>query len=303
MDGRTAEWASRVRRIEALGYGAGSISDHLIGGWSMDVFVSLAAAAMATTELRLLSLVLANDYRHPVLVHRAVAAIDVLSGGRAEIGIGTGWLAAEYEALGLPLDPPEVRVERLAESVELIQALFKPEPVTRDGAYYRIRGLVGAPTPVQRPHPPLLIGGGTRRILELAGRVADIAGIFPPRDAASRVTAAALSPDMTARRVSHVRAAANAAGRPSGAVRLQLSVLAYDLTGADGTHAVGRSSIVGEGLIEAARETDLPGVLVGTIDDASDRLEGWRERYGFSEIHVGSDVEAFAPIVERLAGR
>ena len=303
MDGDIADWASRVQRIEALGYGAVSISDHLSGGWSMDVFVSLAAAATATTRLRLLSLVLANDYRHPALVHRAVAAIDVLSRGRAEIGIGTGWVAAEYEALGLQFDRPEVRVERLAESVELILALFGPEPVTRDGVHYRIRGLAGAPRPVQLPHPPLLIGGGAPRLLALAGRVADIAGIYPPRDAAGRVSPATLSPESTARRTRSVLAAAETAGRPPGSVRLQLSILAYDLTQGDGTRAAAMSSIADADLIGAARQGDLCGVLVGTIDEARDRLVEWRERYGFSEIHIGSDAEAFAPIVEQLAGR
>ncbi len=297
-----AAWRAKIARIESLGYGAVSVSDHMIGGWSMDVVVAMTAAVMASTRLHVLSLVMANDYRHPAFIHRAIASLDVLSGGRVELGIGTGWWAAEYEALGLRLDPPAVRVARLEASLEIIDALFRPEPVDFEGDGYRIRGLVGRPGPVRSPRPPILVGGGSAAMLALAGRRADIAGVFPPRGADGRIAIADLQAAAMRRRVDVVRAAATAHGRAETDLRFQLSLLAWAITAADGSVREGASSVAPDGALDAARQGDLVGILTGTVDEACQRLEAWRAEYGFSEIHVG-DAEAFAPIIARLAGR
>jgi probable F420-dependent oxidoreductase len=303
LAGDVRAWEARVRRIEDLGYGAASISDHVIDGWSMDPFVSIACAAMATTRLRLLSLVLANDYRHPVLVHRAIASLDVVSGGRVELGMGTGWLPAEYEALGLQLDAPRVRVDRLGEAVGIIKGLFGDSVVEAHGRHYSVGPLMGLPRPVQEPRPPLLIGGGSPSILALAGREADIAGIFPPRGPNGLIEPEALAPARTAQRTAMVLNAARDAGRPPGSVRLQLNLLAWDLQRPGEASATGQSKVASATLINEARRSDLPGVLVGSVAEACDRIEAWRGTYGFSEIHVGSAIDLFAPVVERLAGR
>lgn len=294
-------WQARIRDIEAMGYGAASISDHLIGGWAMDPWVRMTAAVLATSQLRVVTLVLANDYRHPAFVHRAIAELDRISNGRVELGLGTGWWRDEYAALGITLDPPAVRVERLAEAIAVVKALFADGPVERAGTHFQIRGLVGAPPATQRPWPPILVGGGAPAILELAGREADIAGIFPPRGRDGLVRPEALEPDRMAERVATIVAAAGDAGRPPGTPRLQLSLLAWELDTREG-RSVGHSSVGGE-VATVGRTRDLVGVLVGDIGEACARLEAWRTDHGISEIHVGPDARAFAPIVERLGGR
>src|SRR5438445_632743 len=172
-----ADWQSTLRRIEDHGYSTIAISDHFTQGWAMEPLVTLAAAAGETERMRLLTMVLGNDYRHPVLVHKAAATIDVISGGRVELGLGAGWKLSEYEAAGMVYDPPGMRRERLEEAVEVIRGLFGPEPLDFAGKHYRISRIDGLPKPIQTPHPPIAIGGGGRQMLELAGRIRDIAGM------------------------------------------------------------------------------------------------------------------------------
>src|SRR5437016_11924644 len=138
---------------------------------------ALMAAADATTKLRVGSLVFDNDYRHPIVLAKEAATLDLLSDGRFELGIGAGWHGPDYEQTGIPFDPPRVRVSRLEEAVTVIKRLFGEEPVNFSGKYYTINGLTGLPRPVQRPHPPIFIAGGGKRVLSLAAREADIVGL------------------------------------------------------------------------------------------------------------------------------
>jgi probable F420-dependent oxidoreductase len=291
-----------VRRIEDSGFSTISISDHFTQGWVMEPLTALTAAACATSRIRLLTLVLGNDYRHPVLVHKAIATLDVLSEGRVELGLGAGWLASDYEAAGIDLDPPAVRLERLEEAASIIDALFGPRPVHHTGRHYRIAGLDGLPKPVQQPRPPFLIGGGGRVALGLAARRADIVGVHCRLvDGAIGPDAAAdLSAERVAQKVAWVRAAAEAAGRDPAALELQFTVY----------HAViGASSEQPRSTFARwlAADPDLlagsPAVLIGDVEACADRLWEWRERYGFSYWNLGSDIAAAAPLVARLTGR
>jgi probable F420-dependent oxidoreductase len=295
-----AAWTDRVRRIEDLGYDVLSVSDHLTAGWSMDVFVTLSMAAAATKRIRLATLVLANDYRHPALVHRAICALDVVSAGRAELGIGTGWLAAEYRALGLTLDPPPVRVARLEEAVDIIRGLYEATPLVWQGDHYRIDGLLGLPRPVQVPGPPILIGGGAQAILELAGRRADVAGFLPRRGDDGRIPISELSTTALRARIGHVERGAQAAGRAASQVRRQLGIIAWHIEAGDAPARRGWSSLGSEALLAAGADGSLPGIVVGSIDNVVEQLEGWREAFGVTDIHIGSGVDAFAGVVARL---
>jgi probable F420-dependent oxidoreductase len=272
----------------------------------MDPLVAMMAAADATSRLRILSLVLANDYRHPALVHKAISTIDVLSGGRVELGLGAGWLASDYDALGLPFDRPATRVERLGESVRLIKRLFAAEaPVSVEGTHYRIREYESIPRPVQRPRPPLLVGGGSRGVLSLAGREADIVGVNASlRPGAGRASGIA---GMTARdveqKVAWVRAAAREAGRAPAEVELQVSILEVHVTTSRAeTDRVLDSLGDGLGLPRQVLDTS-PAILVGDVERCCELLEQLRERFGFSYVKLGSDPAAVAPLVARLAGR
>jgi probable F420-dependent oxidoreductase len=295
-------WRAALGRIEGQGFHAVSVSDHVINGWSMDALTALAAAAMATTRLRLRTLVLANDYRHPVLLHRAIASIDVLSGGRMELGMGTGWLPAEYDALGLVLDPPPLRVARLAEALDIFDALFAGGPVEYHGSSYSVRNLVGLPETVQRPRPTLLVGGGSPGILRLAARRADIVGILPTRGPDARIPLYALTDAAQDARTQIVRDAATAAGRDPDTIPLQASILGFRLERPGGRRE-GASSVLAPGALDDMGARGGPFLLVGDADEAAERLVHLRERFGISDIHLGSDPEVFAGVVERLAGR
>jgi probable F420-dependent oxidoreductase len=302
LDQPAGRWRDAVRRIEDLGFATVSISDHFTRGWVMEPVVAMTAAAAATDRLRVLSLVLGNDYRHPVLVHKAMATLDVLSEGRVEIGLGAGWMRSDYQAAGLPYDEPAARIERLEESVVVLKGLFGPGPLTFDGAHYRIDGLDGLPKPVQRPHPPLLVGGGGCRVLSVAGRHADIVSVNPSlRDG---VVTAELLEDATAERIDQkvgwVREAAAAAGRRPDEVELQLNLLVCQVTGGAGQASRAVSSLAGgadPGLLEKS-----PAVLHGSVAQCVEALQERRERFGISYVNLGGEVEAAAPIVARLAG-
>ncbi len=270
----------------------------------MEPMIAMQAAADAAPGLRVLSLVLGNDYRHPVLVHKMAATMDVLSAGRVELGLGAGWMSADYSAAGIIMPPAGVRVERLSESVRIIKALFGDDAVTLKGSHYNISNLIGLPKPVQKPRPPLLIGGGGRRILGLAAREADIVGVYCslPNGVADQRAVDDLRADRMAAKVAWVRAEAEAAGRDPRNIELQLSVLHCCVL--SGTEPTKRSSATFSSMIEAAGEVlqDSPAVLVGDVHQCVDLLQERREKYGFSYLHLGADAAAVEPIVARLAG-
>jgi probable F420-dependent oxidoreductase len=292
-------WRDRVRRIEDLGFHTVTVADHLGSGWTMDPMLTMASAAAATTDLRVATGVLCNDFYHPVHLHRSVSNLDLLSGGRVTLGLGAGYLPSDYRVSGVPFDPAPVRIARLAESVEVLKRLFAGERVDFTGEHFQIRDLTGALQPIQRPHPPLLIGGGGRRMLELAARVADIVNINPR-----------LSPELSAERLRHelgveglrakvdiIRDAAAAAGRDPGELRLQINMLDVRLQ-EGGTEHRWSSGLLG--WLPPGAYDKSPLVLDGDAERCADSLLELRETFGISEIHLGANAEAVAPIVARL---
>jgi probable F420-dependent oxidoreductase len=302
LTGSISAWKTELRRIEDLGFWSVTISEHLTRGWVMEPLVAMTAALQATTNLRVLSLVLTNDYRHPVLLHKALATLDVLSEGRLEVGLGAGWMPSDYEASGIPLDPPGVRIDRLAESVDVIKGLFGPGPLTYHGKHYQISDLDGLPKPVQAPHPPLLIGGGSRRVLQLAGAVADIVGI----DASmrGRTTPGSALLDLTeermAAKLATARDAARAAGRDPAQLRYQTHILSLDVTDVPGARPW--TSSLAADVTDPAVLADSPAVLHGSVGYCVETLQRRREQLGLDYIKLGGDLTAAAAIVARLAG-
>lgn len=172
---RTArEWCELAVRAEALGYDTFGVSDHFATAYAPLLVLELVATC--TSTLRLATLVLDNDFRHPAVLAKEAATLDLLSGGRLELGIGAGWQPMDYERSGIPFDPGPVRVDRLRESLQVLKLLFDDEPATFTGRHWTVRGLVGVPTPMQRPHPPLMVGGTGPRLLRMAAEEADIVG-------------------------------------------------------------------------------------------------------------------------------
>jgi probable F420-dependent oxidoreductase len=214
-----ATWVSEVRRLEGLGFHTVAVSHHATRGWQLGLLVAMAFAAASTSRLCVLSLVAQNDLHHPALLAKEIATIDALSGGRVELGIGTGWLADDFTALGLSLETGRTRVARLAEGLEVIRRYFTTESVDFSGEYYRVNHMETLPRCVQRPNPPILVGAGGPRMLDLAGRSADIVGIHAgmlgnriDQAAVTRLTAASIEA-----KIQPIRAAASDAGRPTPA--------------------------------------------------------------------------------------
>jgi probable F420-dependent oxidoreductase len=269
----------------------------------MEPLVAMTAAAAATSTLRVLSLVLAADYRHPVLTHKALATIDVLSGGRVEVGLGAGFLKSEYDAAGLTFLPFPDRVERLGEAIDVVKALFGDQPVFHQGRYYRIEGVDGLPKPVQRPRPPVLVGGYGDQLLGLAGRAADIVGLFPrvARDTDLRAGIQVLSPSTLAEKIEVVRCAAEEAERNPSEIELQMSVLAVHVTDA---HESGWcTSLLSPDLARSEALRESPAILVGTLDECERKLQDARARFGISYFNLGGPPDNVAPLVERMTGR
>ena len=299
------ELVSTARRAEELGYATLLLRDHFVAaefGDQLAPMVALTAAAAATRTLRVGSLVLDNDYRHPVLLAKEAATLDVVSGGRLELGIGAGWLRQEYEAAGMPFDPPGVRVGRLEEAVRVLKGLFAGSAFSFAGRHYAITDLRSFPRPVQRPHPPILIGAGSRRMLGIAGREADIVGILPRAlpDGTISEDLRERSPAAIAEKVEWVR---QAAGDRFEEIELSAMVtvaVAGDQRGAAERLATER----GWGRDAAGQVLDMPSMLIGPVDRIVEALQTRRDRVHLSYYVVSdADMEALAPVVDRLAGR
>lgn len=164
---------ARAGWAEQAGFSTFAVSDHLNGA---SPFVSLQAIADATTEIRLGTLVVNNDFRHLAVLAQDAATVDRLSGGRLELGLGAGWAKPEYQRAGIPYDRPSVRIDRLTETVSVLRTLFGGEPVTTAGPHLNLADHFVVPRPAQGERLPLLIGGNGDRVLTLAAEQADIVG-------------------------------------------------------------------------------------------------------------------------------
>ena len=201
-----AALAETARRAKSIGFSGLVIPDHLIE--QLSAVPALATVAAATETLRIGTFVTNNDLRHPAVLAQDMASLDVLSGGRLDIGIGAGWNRPEYDAIGVPFEPVATRVERLTESVAVLKGLFGDGPFTFHGRHYTITEHDGQPKPVQRPHPPLLIGGGGRRTLSMAAREADIVGLAPRQLSGQRAEPRSMTLAAAEEKIAWVREAA-----------------------------------------------------------------------------------------------
>jgi probable F420-dependent oxidoreductase len=296
--GTREEWVGLARRIESSGYSTMTMPDHF--GGQLAPVPALQSAADATSTLRLGALVYDNDYKHPVVLAKELATMDVLSAGRVEIGLGAGWMVSDYEQSGIPYDPPGVRVSRLIEGLAVIKGALGPEPFSFHGEHYTITDYNGLPKPLQSP-PPVLIGGGGPRVLKFAARNADIVGINATltSGAVDASTFATMTAGATDDKVRIVRTAAAEAGR-AGAIEMNIRAFMVFVTD-DVDQALDTLS----GFTGAPKDViaESPFALVGPTSKIIDELQERRERWGFSYVIVGqNDVEPFAPVVAALTG-
>lgn len=290
-------WADQARRIADLGYSTLLMPDHFDD--QLAPVPALVAAADATDSLRIGCLVFDNDYRHPLVLAKEAATLDLLSDGRLELGLGAGWMRSDYDQSGIAYDPPAVRVERFEEGVAVIKGLLAGGPFSFSGRHYTISEHQGTPRPVQQPHPPIVIGGGGRRVLSIAAREADIVGVNLNLRAGLGGAEAAPdgTPASTVRKIGWIREAAG-----DRFAELELNVLVGFCMVTDDPKGLAEAMAPAFGL-SPEEALHVPLALIGTLDQMIEELQARREQYGFSYISFGGDTwETLAPLVSRLAG-
>lgn len=291
----------RARRAEAIGVTTLVIPDHLVAipapiAW-------LATIAAVTERLRISPFVLNNDLRHPAVLAKELATLDVLSGGRLDVAIGAGWNEPEYAAIGLPFEPVGVRVARLSEAIAVLKGCFGDGPFSFAGAHYRITDYDAFPKPVQRPHPPIFIGGGGKRTLTLAGREADVVGLAPRTLSGQRADPRSVTWAATEEKIDWVR---DAAGERFDDLVLNVYPSQWPITLSDDLRGEARRVIdrlrERTGLELTEQEViDSPHIFIGSTERFVEKFSELRERLGISSFMVGS-LEELGPVVERLAG-
>jgi probable F420-dependent oxidoreductase len=290
-------WREKARQVETLGYTTVYLPDHF--GDQLSPIAALMAAADATTTLRVGSLVFDNDYRHPVVLAKEAATLDLLSDGRLDFGLGAGWLASDYEQTGIPLDPPGIRIERMAEALQIIKSFFAGGAVSFAGKHYTVQGVEAAPLPVQKPHPPIVLGGGGKRMLHLAGREADIVNVnFKLSEGrVNRSLVRTGMADATDEKVAWIK---EGAGERFPAIELSVTVFVANVT--DDRISVAEAMAAGL-QSEPGEILQTPHFLIGSVEQIIEDLQARRERYGISYVIVPDEAaQSLAPVVERLTG-
>lgn len=294
------EWADFAKRVEDTGFDVLTMPDHFTQ--QLAPVPALMAAMDATTTLRTGALVFDNDYKHPVVLAKELATMDVLSDGRTEIGLGAGWMISDYEQAGIAYDSPKVRIDRFIEGIRIIKGVMSEGPFSFTGEHYTITNYEGFPKPVQKPCPPLLIGGGGKRVLTFAAKEADIIGIN------GTMTTGVVGPEplatMTAESVDEkvdiVAQAATAAGRLHD-IEMNIRTFFVKVTDEREKTVDGISSMFG---VDKEMIDSSPFALIGSVDYCIEELIARREKWGFSYTIVGAEnVDECAPIVAALRGK
>lgn len=304
------EWFDTVQRAEDAGYSTLFSSDHYFGPGSISdatghrpvdlaPLTSIAMAAARTTSLRVGCRVFACDFHHPVVLAKEMATLDLLSDGRLEVGLGAGWVRDEYDGLGVAMERPGVRIAKLAEYVEVMRAHFSGEQMAVDGDFVHVAGFAGRPLPVQQPGPPIMIGGGSPKILGLAGRMADIVSINFDNSSGTLGSASVLSSgvDQTANKIEWIR---DGAGDRFDALEIEIGAYFVAVGDDAGSQLDAIAGRFGVPTVEFAAH---PHALFGSVGQICDTLVERREKYGASYITVAQrHLDEFAPVVAAMAG-
>ncbi|HKW73560.1 MAG TPA: TIGR03621 family F420-dependent LLM class oxidoreductase [Candidatus Dormibacteraeota bacterium] len=291
-------WREKAQAVESMGYTTLYLPDHFND--QLGVIAALMAAADATTKLRIGSLVFDNDYRHPVVLAKEAATLDLLSEGRLDLGVGAGWLASDYESAGIAYDSTGTRIERLEEALTILKKCFTGQAFSFEGKHYTIKDFEGSPLPVQKPHPRFVLGGGGRRMLRLAAREGDIVHVNYNLNE-GRVNPKLVQTGMAAATDEKLAWIKEAAGERMEQIELGFTVFFVNVT--DDRDSLAEAMAPSMGF--AARDVlEMPHVLIGTIDQLEEDLKLRRDRYGFSDVIVpGEAAEQLSLLVERLAGK
>ncbi|MBV8162248.1 MAG: TIGR03621 family F420-dependent LLM class oxidoreductase [Acidimicrobiia bacterium] len=292
-----AAWGDVARKVEDGGYSTLFMPDHFDD--QAAPLPALTWAAAATSELRVGSLVLDNDYRHPVVLAKEAATLDLLSDGRLELGIGAGWLHTDYQMSGIPFEPAGARIERLQEGVAVIKGLMSGEPFSYEGAHYTISEMTGTPKPAQQPHPPILIGAGATRMLSFAAREADIISVnfdLSPGAVNADVVSTGTA-ELTSAKIDLIREVAG-----DRFDQIELSVTVFFAAIHENREQLAEA-VAGSFGQPPEMVLESPHFCAGTEEQIAEQLQERRERFGFSYVVFGGgSYEAMLPVVAKLAG-
>jgi probable F420-dependent oxidoreductase len=292
-------WTKELQRIEDMGFHAVAISEHYSQGWTMEALTAMNFALASTTHLRAMPLVLNNDLHHPGVLAKAIATAHVLSAGRVGLGLGAGWLQDDYKALGANYSPAPVRVARLEEALRVITAFFAGGSVTFGGEYYRLEKLEALPPITQGAHPPILVGGGGAKILDVAARYADIVGLNARMGQAgfNQTAADQLSKSGIDEKLRLVAACAAHAGKPFP--EIQMTCWEVNICNVQVTPF--RPAFSDYIAAHPERFANSPVSLRGDVGKCVDDLRRWNEELGISYWNLGGRLDAVAPIVAQLS--
>ena len=292
-----SEWVDTAKKAEDLGYSALLMPDHF--GDQLAPIAALSTAAAVTETLRVGALVFANDFRHPAYLAKEMATLDLLSDGRLEVGMGAGWMTTDYEQTGMTHDRAGVRIDRMIEGINVLRGVWGDEAFSFEGDHYTITEMDGMPKPVQAGGPPIIVGGGGKRVLSTAARMADIVGVNPNvgEGVVGPEAIKSMSADATEEKLGWVR---DAAGDRFDDI--EISILKFVTMVTDARDGVAEK--VGGGMgMDAATILASPHTLVGSAEQIAEELIEQRERWQGSYVTVQSDaIDSFAPVVAALAG-
>ncbi len=289
------EWKNLARKVESLGYSTLFIPDHF--GEQLSPLVGLTVAAESTSKLKVGSLVFDNDYRHPLVLAREIATLDNLCDGRVEFGIGAGWMTSDYSESGIPLESPKIRVDKLSEAVDIFLELFETGRSSFKGKYYNLTDAQCFPVVSTKPHPKLLIGGGSPKVLQLAATKADIVGINASLKAGAigAEMMNEISPEKFDQRYRWVK---DFAKDRINEIEIQCLTFFVQIT-ESGKEA--RENLAKMFSIDSEIAGEIPLALVGSKNEIKEMLQKRRERWGFSYVVVHEpEMEQFAEIVAEL---
>ncbi|MFT5267325.1 MAG: putative F420-dependent oxidoreductase [Acidimicrobiales bacterium] len=293
----SAEWTETATKAEDLGYSALLMPDHF--GDQLAPIAALATAAAVTETLRVGTLVFANDFRHPAYLAKEMTTLDLLSEGRLEVGMGAGWMTTDYEQTGMAHDRAGVRIDRMIEGIKVLRGLWGDDAFSFEGEHYTISEMNGLPKPVQAGGPPIIVGGGGKRVLSTAARMADIVGVNPNvgEGVVGPEAVKSMSAGATEEKLGWVR---DAAGDRFD--EIEISILKFVTMVTNDRDAVA-AKVGGSMGMDAATILASPHTLVGSAEQIAEELIEQRERWQGSYVTVQSDaIDSFAPVVAALAG-
>lgn len=306
-EGGARKFIKLAQQAEEYGFDSFMIPDHL--GPQVGPIAALGALAVATEKIRLGTSVLANGFRHPAVLAKDAATIDVLSRGRLELGIGAGWMKDEFDNAGIAYERPGVRIEKLDEALTILDVLLRGQECNFEGKYYTIKGLKGSPRPRQGPRPPIGVGGGGPKMLALAAKHADVISLIPRTTKEGKLKLSGITMEQTLERVELVR---KAAGDRFADIELNWTITSIVIT--DDREKVAEMALVMmdrgfppnlevDAKLSVEDILNSPYIAIGSFEEIADQIRTVRAKTSMSYVGVfPTQMDAFAPIIPLLKG-